>query len=331
MLNTYIDSEGNLIADLANQYRDLITQKENNYQQSLKEYELSLKRRASDPAYALSQSGTLVNENAFSFGQNSANQLSIFGQSKDWASYASSLSKQVLDSFDGNMALKIASEGTIDKIIESIANGSTTLDTLLEKGNDIEKKIASKLKTLGYETSTLQNLSNQYDTIKYGADKDLATLAKTKISNIASETEDKTLANLINTKLNQMWDNAIKNMKDGETIVDGYNDFFNEVGKAVDGIVLKYEYELSQYSEDIAAITGSKYELSLKAYTELDRAVRSYFDPDSSLGIWIKNVTDANKEITGIGVLGALESFHISNQNKIIEVRTSLDELDPSK
>lgn len=327
MLNTYIDSEGNLIADLANQYRDLITQKENNYQQSLKEYELSLKRRASDPAYALSQSGTLVNENAFSFGQNSANQLSIFGQSKDWASYASSLSKQVLDLFDGNMALKIASEGTIDKIIESIANGSTTLDTLLEKGNDIEKKIASKLKTLGYETSTLQNLSNQYDTIKYGADKDLTTLAKTKISNITSETEDKTLANLINTKLNQMWDNAIKNMKDGETIVDVYNDFFNEVGKAVDGIVLKYEYELSQYSEDIAAITGPKYDLSLNAYNKLAKDVKTYLDPNKLILNWIIEQTAKNAKATSFKYK-TLTNFSVSNQNKIVDIEESIKKLD---
>lgn len=327
MLNTYIDSEGNLIADLTNQYRDLITQKENNYQQSLKEYELSLKRRASDPAYALSQSGTLVNENAFSFGQNSTNQLSIFGQSKDWASYASSLSKQVLDLFDGNMALKIASEGTIDKIIKSIANGSTTLDTLLEKGNDIEKKIASKLKTLGYETSTLQNLSNQYDTIKYGADKDLTTLAKTKISNITSETEDKTLANLINTKLNQMWDNAIKNMKDGETIVDVYNDFFNEVGKAVDGIVLKYEYELSQYSEDIAAITGPKYDLSLNAYNKLAKDVKTYLDPNKLILNWIIEQTAKNAKATSFKYK-TLTNFSVSNQNKIVDIEESLNKLD---
>lgn len=327
MLNTYIDSEGNLIADLANQYRDLITQKENNYQQSLKEYELSLKRRASEPAYALSQGGTLVNESAFSFGQNSANQLKIFEQSKDWASYASSLSKQVLDSFDGNIALKIASEGTIDKIIESITNGSTTLDTLLEKGNDIEKKIASKLKTLGYETSTLQNLSNQYDTIKYGADKDLATLAKTKISNITSETEDETLANLINTKLNQMWDNAIKNMKDGETIVDVYNDFFNEVGKAVDGIVLKYEYELSQYSEDIAAITGPKYDLSLRAYNKLADDVKTYLDPNQLIFNWIIEQTAKNAKATSFKYK-ALTNFSISNQNKIVDIEESLNKLD---
>ena len=328
MLNTYIDSEGNLIADLANQYRDLITQKENNYQQSLKEYELSLKRRASDPAYALSQSGTLVNENAFSFGQNSANQLSIFGQSKDWASYASFLSKQVFDSFDGNMALKIASEGTIDKIIESIANGSTTLDTLLEKGNDIEKKIASKLKTLGYETSTLQNLSNQYDTIKYGADKDLATLAKTKISNIASETEDKTLANLINTRLNQMWDKAINDgLAKGEAIVDIYDDFFYEVGKVVDGITLIYEDELSQYSEDIAAITGPKYDLSLKAYNKLADDVKTYLDPNQLIFNWIIEQTAKNAKATSFKYK-TLTNFSVSNQNTIVDIEESIKKLD---
>lgn len=328
MLNTYIDSEGNLIADLANQYRDLITQKENNYQQSLKEYELSLKRRASGPAYALSQSGALVNENAFSFGQNSANQLSIFEQSKDWASYASSLSKQVLDLFDGNIALKIASEGTIDKIIESIVNGSTTLDTLLEKGNDIEKKITSKLKALGYETSTLQNLSNQYDTIKYGADKDLTTLAKTKISNITSETEDKTLANLINTRLNQMWDKAIKDgLAKGEAIVDIYDDFFYEVGKAVDGITLIYEDKLSQYPKDIAAITGSKYDLSLKAYNKLADDVKTYLDPNKLIFNWIIEQTAKNAKATSFKYK-TLTNFSVSNQNTIVDIEESLNKLD---
>ena len=332
-LNTYIDSEGNLIADLSSSYKDLVAQKQNNYDLSLKEYEMSLKRRASEPAYALEQAGVLVGETALSFGENVNTQLNLLTQSKDWASYSSSLSKLVLSGLDKRSIRRVPGkdiEGQssyINEIIASIVNGSTTLDTLLKKGSDIEKEIASRLKALGYETGILQNLGNQYDTIKYGADKDLTTLAKTKISNITSETEDKTLANLINTKLNQMWDNAVKNMKDGETIVDVYNDFFNEVGKAVDGIVLKYEYELSQYSEDIAAITGSKYDLSLNAYNNLAEEVKTYLDPNQLIFNWIIEQTAKNAKATSFKYK-TLTNFSVSNQNKITDIEESLNKLD---
>ena len=334
MLNTYIDSEGNLIADLANQYRDLVTQQQNSYDLTLKEYELSLKRRASEPASALEQAGALVGETTFSFGQNADKQLKIFEQSKDWTSYASSLSELVLSGLDRNTVWRIAGEDAnekssyINEIIASVVNGSTTLDALLEKGNNVEKKIASQLETLGYGTEGLQILGSQYDTIKYGADKDLAALAKTNISNEANKVEDKTLANLINTRLNQMWDKATKDgLAKGEAIVDIYNDFFYEVGKAVDGITLIYEDELSQYSEDIAAITGSKYDLSVNAYEDLYEKVRSYLDPNESIYFWLLQQTDENSLISGFDY-DTLENLSISNQNKIVDIEESLNKLD---
>ena len=333
-LNTYIDSEGNLIANLADQYKDLVAQKESNYQQSLKEYELSLKRRASDPASVLEQAGVLVGETTFSFGQNADKQLKIFEQSKDWTSYASSLSELVLSGLDRNTVWRISGEDAkekssyINEIIASVVNGSATLDTLLEKGNNVEKKIASQLETLGYGTERLQNLGNQYDTIKYGADKDLTTFAKTNISEIANKTEDKTLANLINTRLNQMWDKAINDgLAKGEAIVDIYDDFFYEVGKAVDGITLIYEDKLSQYPKDIAAITGSKYDLSVNAYDKLAKDVKNYLDPDESLYFWLLDQTERN-DLASAFDYDTLKNFNISNQNNIVDIEESLNKLD---
>ena len=335
-LNTYIDSEGNLIANLADQYKDLVAQKESNYQQSLKEYELSLKRRASDPASVLEQAGVLVGETTFSFGQNADKQLKIFEQSKDWTSYASSLSELVLSGLDRNTVWRIAGEDAkekssyINEIIASVVNGSATLDTLLEKGNNVEKKIASQLETLGYGTERLQNLGNQYDTIKYGADKDLTTFAKANISEIANKTEDKTLANLINTRLNQMWDKAINDgLAKGEAIVDIYDDFFYEVGKAVDGITLIYEDKLSQYPKDIAAITGSKYDLSVNAYDKLAKDVKNYLDPDESLYFWLLDQTERN-DLASAFDYDTLKNFNISNQNNIVDIEESLNKLDDS-
>ena len=337
-LNTYIDSEGNLIANLADQYKDLVAQKESNYQQSLKDYELSLKRRASEPASALEQAGVLVGETTFSFGQNADKQLKIFEQSKDWTSYASSLSELVLNkSYAANTAWRIDGKGNkekssyINKIIESVVNGSTTLETLLTKGSSAEKAIASLLDTLGYSTDTLQNLGNQYDSIKYGADKDLTELMKRNIYSEASKQEDKTLSNVLNSKLNSLWQEAITTGTEaGESIVDIYDEFANNLDTNIFNIIEYYKDKLIGKEADIAAITGSKYDLSLNEYTKLDGAVKSYLDPYSPLGVWIKNITDANKEITGIGALGALESFSISNQNKIIEIRKNLDALDPN-
>lgn len=333
-LNTYIDSEGNLIADLTDSYKNLIAQKQSNYDLSLKEYEMSLKHRASDPANALEQAGVLVGETAFSFGQNSTAQLKILEQSQDWNSYASSLSEQIFSSLDRNTTFRIPGGSVeeknayINKIITSIADGSTTLDALSREGSNIEKKVVSDLKSLGYTTEILQKISSQYDEIKYGADKDLTTFAKTNISEIANKTEDKTLANLINTRLNQMWDKATKDgLAKGEAIVDIYNDFFYEVGKAVDGITLIYEDELSQYSKDIAAITGSKYDLSIKAYDKLAKDVKTYLDPDESLYFWLLQQTDENSLTSGFDY-NILENLSVSNQNKIVDIEENLKKLD---
>lgn len=335
-LNTHIDSEGNLIADLTDSYKNLVAQKQSNYDLSLKEYEMSLKRRASDPAYALEQSGALVGETALSFGQNSATQLKILEQSQDWTSYASSLSEQILSSLDRNTTFRIPGGNVeeknayINKIITSIADGSTTLDALSKEGSNIEKKVISDLKSLGYTTEILQKLGNQYDEIKYGADKDLTALAKSNISDIANEKEDKVLANLLNTRLNQMWDKATKDgLAKGEAIVDIYNDFFYEVGKAVDGITLIYEDELSQYSEDIAAITGSKYDLSVDAYDKINNIIKQYLDPDESLYFWLLDQTERN-DLASAFDYDTLKNFNISNQNNIVDIEESLNKLDDS-
>ena len=340
MLNTYIDSEGNLIADLADEYEGLVKQKQDNYDLTLKEYELSLKRRASEPAYALEQAGVLVSETALSFFNGNTNaQLSLLAQSKDWNSYASSLSEQILSSLDYITHQRMNLDGKsieerisdVNEVINSIVDGQT-LDTLAKNGNYIQKAAVSALKNHGYNTEILQNLGNQYDSIKYGADKDLTELMNKNIYSEASKQEDKTLSNVLNSKLNSLWQEAITTGTEaGQSIVDIYDEFANNLDTNISNIINYYKEQLTGKEADIAAITGSKYDLSLRAYTELDSAVRSYFDPDSSLGIWIKNVTDANKEITGIGELGVLESFSVTNQNKLAEVKKALDALDPDK
>lgn len=337
-LNTYIDSEGNLIADLAGEYEELVKQKRDNYDLTLGEYELSLKRRASEPASALEQAGVLVGETTFGFGQNADKQLKIFEQSKDWTSYASSLSELVLSGLDRNTVSRIAGEDAkekssyINEIITSIINGSTTLDTLFEKGNNIEKKIASQLETLGYSTEGLQILGSQYDTIKYGADKDLTTLAKSKISDIANEKEDKVLANLLNTKLNQVWDSvAQEGLAKGDSIVDIYNDFFNEIGKVVNGITLRYEDELYQYSDDIAMLSGSKYDISLNEYNGIEQAILSLLDETGAIGEAISSAIEKNADKLNLESSDFLKSFSIKNQSKLVSIYDTIKQLDPEK
>lgn len=337
-LNTYIDSEGNLIADLTDSYKNLVAQKQSNYDLSLKEYEMSLKRRASDPAYALEQSGALVGETALSFGRNSANQLKILQQSQDWTSYASSLSEQILSSLDRNTTFRIPGGNVeeknayINKIITSIADGSTTLDALSKEGSNIEKKVISDLKSLGYTTEILQKLGNQYDEIKYGADKDLTALAKSKISDTANEKEDKILANLLNTRLNQIWDNVAKEgLANGDSIVDIYNDFFNEIGKVVDGITLRYEDELYQYSDDIATLSGSKYDISLSEYEGIEPAVRNLLDETGAIGEAISSAIEKNTDKLNLESSDFLKSFSIKNQSELVSIYDIIKQLDPEK
>ena len=335
-LNTYIDSEGNLIADLSSSYKDLVAQKQNNYDLSLKEYEISLKRRASDPAYALEQAGVLVNGGFLD--RNISKQAEMLSKSTDITSFISLLSEEsykLLD-LDTQNLLSSNQDGNpysiISNVIDSIMNGTVTMESISEEGEYAEQQLANILGSLGYTTEILQKLGSQYDSIKYGADKDLTELMKKNIYSEASKQEDKTLSNVLNSKLNSLWQEAITTGTEaGESIVDIYDEFANNLDTNISNIINYYKEQLIGKEADIAAITGSKYDLSLKSYTELDQAVKSYFDPDSSLGIWIKNITDANKEIVGIGELGVLESFSIANQNKLVEAKKALDALDPDK
>lgn len=331
-LNTYIDSEGNLIADLAGEYEELVKQKRDSYDLALKEYELSLKRRASEPAYALEQAGALVNETAFSFGWNAKSQVELYKNSDTIDSFLSKLSTLVISSFNDRDLYPSTYRERGNDVLEylsDITSGKVSIEQLKDIGS-FENDLASILLSFGYDTENLQKIANQYESIKYGADKDLAALAKSKISDEANKVDDKTLANLINTRLNQMWDKATKDgLAKGEAIVDIYNDFFYEVGKAVDGITLIYEDELSQYSEDIAAITGSKYDLSVDAYDKINNIIKQYLDPDESLYFWLLDQTERN-DLASAFDYDTLKNFNISNQNNIVDIEESLNKLDDS-
>lgn len=329
-LNTYIDSEGNLIADLAGEYEELVKQKRDSYDLALKEYELSLKRRASEPAYALEQAGALVNETAFSFGWNAKSQVELYKNSDTIDSFLSKLSTLVISSFNDRDLYPSTYRERGNDVLEylsDITSGKISIEQLKDIGS-FENDLASILLSFGYDTENLQKIANQYESIKYGADKDLAALAKTKISDEANKVDDKTLANLVNTRLNQMWDKAIKDgLAKGEAIVDIYDDFFYEVGKAVDGITLIYEDKLSQYPKDIAAITGSKYDLSVNAYDKLAKDVKNYLDPDESLYFWLLDQTERN-DLASAFDYDTLKNFNISNQNNIVDIEESLNKLD---
>ena len=331
-LNTYIDSEGNLIADLAGEYEELVKQKRDSYDLTLKEYELSLKRRANEPAYALEQAGALVNETAFSFGWNAKSQVELYKNSDTIDSFLSKLSTLVISSFNDRDLYPSTYRERGNDVLEylsDITSGKISIEQLKDIGS-FENDLASILLSFGYDTENLQKIANQYESIKYGADKDLAALAKTKISDEANKVDDKTLANLVNTRLNQMWDKAINDgLAKGEAIVDIYDDFFYEVGKAVDGITLIYEDKLSQYPKDIAAITGSKYDLSVNAYDKLAKDVKNYLDPDESLYFWLLDQTERN-DLASTFDYDTLKNFNISNQNNIIDIEESLNKLDDS-
>lgn len=335
MLNTYIDSEGNLIADLADEYEGLVKQKQDNYDLTLKEYELSLKRRASEPAYALEQAGALVGETALSFFNGNTNaQLSLLAQSKDWNSYASSLSEQILSSLDYITHQRMNLDGKsieerisdVNEVINSIVDGQT-LDTLAKNGNYIQKAVVSALKNHGYNTEILQNLGNQYDTIKYGADKDLTELMNKNIYSEASKQEDKTLSNVLNSKLNSLWQEAITTGTEaGQSIVDIYDEFANNLDTNISNIINYYRDKLIENEADIAAITGSKYDLSVNAYDKLAKDVKNYLDPNDSIYFWLLQQTEENELASGFDY-DTLTNFSASNQNKIVDIEESIKRL----
>lgn len=335
MLNTYIDSEGNLIADLADEYEGLVKQKQDNYDLTLKEYELSLKRRASEPAYALEQAGVLVGETALSFFNGNTNaQLSLLAQSKDWNSYASSLSEQILSSLDYITHQRMNLDGKsieerisdVNEVINSIVDGQT-LDTLAKNGNYIQKAVVSALKNHGYNTEILQNLGNQYDTIKYGADKDLTELMNKNIYSEASKQEDKILSNVLNSKLNSLWQEAITTGTEaGQSIVDIYDEFANNLDTNISNIINYYRNKLIENEADIAAITGSKYDLSVNAYDKLAKDVKNYLDPNDSIYFWLLQQTEENELASGFDY-DTLTNFSVSNQNKIVDIEESIKRL----
>lgn len=332
MLNTYIDSEGSLIADLSSSYKDLVAQKQNNYDLSLKEYEMSLKRRASEPAYALEQAGVLV-DGGF-LNRNISKQVEILSKSTDITSFISLLSEEAYKLLDLDTQNLLSSNqdenpySIISNVIDSIMNGTVTMESISEEGEYAEQQLANILGSLGYTTEILQKLGNQYDSIKYGADKDLTELMKKNIYSEASKREDKTLSNVLNSKLNSLWQEAITTgTKAGKSIADIYDEFANNLDDNILEIIDYYERELIGKETDIAAITGSKYDLSVKAYERLGEEIQNYFDPDDSIYSWLRQQTDENDLISGFDY-DTLTNFNVSNQNKIVDIEESINKLD---
>ena len=332
MLNTYIDSEGNLIADLAGEYEELVKQKRDNYDLTLGEYELSLKRRASDPAYALEQAGVLV-DGGF-LNRNISKQAEILFKSTDITSFISLLSEEAykLLDLDTQNLLSSNQDGNpysiISNVIDSIMNGTVTMKSISEEGEYAEQQLANILGSLGYTTEILQKLGNQYDSIKYGADKDLTELMKKNIYSEASKQEDKILSNVLNSKLNSLWQEAITTGTEaGKSIVDIYDKFANNLDNNILEIIDYYRTELIGKEADIAAITGPKYNLSLKAYNKLADDVKTYLDPNQLIFNWIIEQTAKNAKATSFKYK-TLTNFNVSNQNTVVDIEESLNKLD---
>ena len=332
-LNTYIDSEGNLIADLTGDYEELIERQKERYEWALKNHEIALKEKANDPASVLKDAGALVSGGFLD--RNASKQLEIFSQSSDVSSFIRLLSEDVYKVLTVEAQDLFASNedrdpySAIGNIIDSIINGTETMESISEKGEYAEQELYTILDSLGYTTAILQNIGNQYDSIKYGVDKDLTELMKKNIYSEASKQEDKTLSNVLNSRLNSLWQEAITTGTEaGKSIVEIYDDFIKNLNDNISEIIDYYKEKLTGKEADIAAITGSKYDLSAKEYFNLDEEnVRPYLDPNNLIGSWIVQQTGKNAKATPFEY-GDLVSFSVSNQNKIVDIEENIKKLD---
>ena len=330
-LNTYIDSEGNLIADLAGDYEELIERQKERYEWALKNHEIALKEKAHDPASVLKDAGALVSGGFLD--RNASKQLEIFSQSSDVSSFIRLLSEDVYKVLTVEAQDLFASNedrdpySAIGNIIDSIINGTETMESISEKGEYAEQELYTILDSLGYTTAILQNIGNQYDSIKYGVDKDLTELMKKNIYSEASKQEDKTLSNVLNSKLNSLWQEAITTGTEaGKSIVEIYDDFIKNLNDNISEIIDYYKEKLTGKEADIVAITGSKYDLSVKAYDRLNKEAKNYLDPNDSIYFWLLQQTEENELASGFDY-DTLTNFSVSNQNNIVDIEESIKKL----
>lgn len=330
-LNTYIDSEGNLIADLTGDYEELIERQKERYEWALKNHEIALKEKANDPASVLKDAGALVSGGFLD--RNASKQLEIFSQSSDVSSFIRLLSEDVYKVLTVEAQDLFASNedrdpySAIGNIIDSIINGTETMESISEKGEYAEQELYTILDSLGYTTAILQNIGNQYDSIKYGVDKDLTELMKKNIYSEASKQEDKTLSNVLNSKLNSLWQEAITTGTEaGKSIVEIYDDFIKNLNDNISEIIDYYKEKLTGKEADIAAITGSKYDLSVKAYDRLNKEAKNYLDPNDSIYFWLLQQTEENELASGFDY-NTLTNFSVSNQNNIVDIEESIKKL----
>ena len=313
-LISYIDSEGNSIVNLNEQYQDLLAIKQKVYDASLNQYELDVLTKAEDPYSVLYDRNLLVKEGWGTYRDTQKTQLELYNTATDRESLLNELVKLMFErdeylsaitSSEGlSLAEYIPTNDDVLQILEQLASGQLNFETALQDFNGIAANIVSTLQSLGYTQDSFRGFVNQFDILKSQTDQGIQQIVQNRINSITSGQDDKVLGSLLNKKLGEYWETILDfGLQHGKNLTTIYTeDFVSGLEDVVKGIETKYK---GFNPEDVAKLTTQLNTLTIDEYEKIEK-------DNAELIKYINESTDEQDTI-----LNRLEATYESNKNKI--------------
>lgn len=347
-LISYIDSEGNSIANLNEQYQDLVAIKQKAYDASLNQYELDILTKAQDPYSVLYNKGLLVKQDNGIFNSTYRDsqqmQLDLFNASGNREELLENLANQILE-LDGLLGAMISPEGqslaevvpTTDivvQILENLASGALSFEEALNDYGGIASNIVDTLESLGYSQDSFRGFVNWIDILKSQTDQGIQQIVQQRINSITSTEDDKILSSVLNKGLSEYWEQVLAEGLDGSgrTLADIYQkDFLGGLSDEITDIKDLYS---GFNREDIAKLTTERNTLTIEEYERIK-------DINSGLIIWLddselilnelESIRDLNldkiRDLKTIGISNILDRLNSANQSLFVDTVTSIQKL----
>ena len=347
-LISYIDSEGNSIANLNEQYQDLVAIKQKAYDASLNQYELDVLTKAQDPYSVLYDKGLLVKQDNGIFNSTYRDsqqmQLDLFNASGNREQLLENLANQILE-LDGLLGAMISPEGQsltevvpttgiVVQILENLASGALSFEDALKDYGGIASNIVSTLESLGYSQDSFRGFVNWIDILKSQTDQGIQQIVQQRINSITSTEDDKVLSSVLNKGLSEYWEQVLAEGLDGSgrTLADIYQkDFLGGLSDEITDIKDLYS---GFNREDIAKLTTERNTLTLEEYERIkgiNSGLITWLDDSELILKELESIRDLNlnkiTDLKTIGISDILNRLNSANQSLFVETVTSIQKL----
>ena len=342
-LISYIDSEGNSIVNLNEQYQDLLAIKQKVYDASLNQYELDVLTKAEDPYSVLYDKNLLVKEGWGTYRDTQKTQLELYNTATDRESLLNELVKLMFErdeylsaitSSEGlSLAEYIPTNDDVLQILEQLASGQLNFETALQDFNGIAANIVSTLQSLGYTQDSFRGFVNQFDILKSQTDQGIQQIVQNRINSITLGQDDKVLGSLLNKKIGEYWETILDfGLQHGKNLTTIYTeDFVSGLEDVVKGIETKYK---SFNPEDVAKLTTQLNTLTIDEYNKIEEnniELIKYIDEQGTILNGLNATYESNlKKIENqdiIGISDILKKLNSANQSLFVDTVTSIQKL----